>query len=84
MDAMLKLLKDAFPHGNKLPTSHYDAKKLLSKLGLSYETIHVCKYNCALFGRRMLICSLVQYVLQVVGRVEMERKCPGKFYVIFL
>ena len=35
MDAMLKLLKDAFPDGNKLPTSHYDAKKLLSKLGLT-------------------------------------------------
>ena len=27
-DAMLKLLKDTFLDGNKLPTSHYDAKKL--------------------------------------------------------
>ena len=43
MGTMLKMLKDAFPDGNKLPTSHYDTKKLLSKLGLSHETIHVCK-----------------------------------------
>ena len=49
MDAMLKLLKDAFPSGNKLPTSYYKLKKLLSKLWQSYETIYVCKYDCALF-----------------------------------
>ena len=48
---MLKLLKDAFSDGNKLPTSHYELKKLLSKLGLSYETIHVCKYDCTLFWK---------------------------------
>ena len=51
MDPMSKLLKDAFPDGNKLHTSHYESKKLLSKLGISYETIHVCKYNCALFWK---------------------------------
>ena len=49
MDAMLKLLKDAFSDGNKLPTSHYESKKLLSKLGFSYEIIHVYKYDCVLF-----------------------------------
>ena len=31
MDVMLKLLKDTLPNGNKLPTSHYESKKLLSK-----------------------------------------------------
>ena len=79
MDAMLKLLNDAFLDGNKLPISHYDAKKLLSKLKqFTYvNTIMLC------FERRMLICSRVQYVIQVFGRVERERKCPGKFYDIF-
>ena len=51
MDAMLKLIKDAFLDGNKLPTSHYNVKKLLSKMGLSYETIYVCKYDCALLWK---------------------------------
>ena len=52
MDEMLKLLRDALPEGNKLPTSHYEAKKLLSKLGLNYVAIHVCKYDCALFWKQ--------------------------------
>ena len=52
MDEILKLLKDAFPDGNKLPISHHNAKKLLSKLGLTYETIHVCKYDYALFWKK--------------------------------
>ena len=51
MDAILKLLKGAFPNGNKLPTSHYKSKKLLSKLGLSYITIHMYKYDCVLFWK---------------------------------
>ena len=33
------------------PASYYDAKKKLQDLGLGYETIHVCKYDCALFWK---------------------------------
>ena len=69
MDAILKLLKDAFPDRNKLPTSHYDVKKLLSKLGLSYEIIHVCKYDCALFWKENVDLQSCPIVIQVVGRV---------------
>ena len=74
MDAMLKLQKDAFPYGKKLHTSHYDAKKLLSKLGLSNETIHVCKYDCVLFWKEIGDLQSCQYVIQVIGRVQRERK----------
>jgi hypothetical protein len=28
-----------------------DAKRVLSEVGLGYETIHVCKFDCALFWR---------------------------------
>ena len=49
-DSLIKLLKDALPEGNWLPISHYDAKKM-TKLGLGYESIHVCKYYCALFWK---------------------------------
>ncbi|XP_052299722.1 uncharacterized protein LOC127903100 [Citrus sinensis] len=41
----------AFPACANIPASHYDAKKMLRDLGLGYETIHVCKYNCALFWK---------------------------------
>ena len=48
-DEMLKLLKFAFPKENKIPSSYYEAKKRLTKLGLGYESIHVCKHDCCLF-----------------------------------
>ena len=48
-DQILKLLKFAFPKENKIPPTFYEAKKKLSKLGLGYESIHVCKNNCCLF-----------------------------------
>ena len=48
-DMLLQILKKAFLEGANIPASYYDAKKLLWDLGLGYETIHVCKYDCALF-----------------------------------
>ncbi|XP_062102062.1 uncharacterized protein LOC133810687 [Humulus lupulus] len=50
-DLLLDLLSKAFPKDNKIPRSYYDAKKMLHDLGLGYETIHVCEYDCALFWK---------------------------------
>ena len=50
-DELLKLLKLAFPKID-LVDSHYEAKKLMTKLGLGYRSIHVCKNDCALFWMR--------------------------------
>ena len=43
-----ELLKLAFPKID-LVESHYEAKKLMMKMGLGYRSIHVCKNDCALF-----------------------------------
>ncbi|XP_062093425.1 uncharacterized protein LOC133799424 [Humulus lupulus] len=48
-DELLKLLKLSFPKGNKIPSTYYEAKKRLQKLGLGYESIHVCEHDCCLF-----------------------------------
>ncbi|KAM6565737.1 hypothetical protein CsatA_024865 [Cannabis sativa] len=48
-DELLKLLNLAFPKGNKIPSTYYEAKKRLKKLGLGYESIHVCEHDCCLF-----------------------------------
>jgi hypothetical protein len=48
---LLELLKNVFPEDIGLPTSTYDAKKMLSELGLGYETIHACKHDCVLFWK---------------------------------
>jgi hypothetical protein len=50
--AILKLLAEAFPECNTLPKSYYEAKTLLKKLGLGYESIHVCYNNCVLFRKK--------------------------------
>lgn len=42
------------PQPNTLPSSTYEATKLLSKLGLGYRSIHACPNGCVLYrGRRM-------------------------------
>ena len=50
--AILKLLGKAFPAVNTVPKSYDDAKKLLRRLGLGYESIHVCLNNCVLFRKQ--------------------------------
>ena len=50
-DMLLQLLIDAFPKGSNIPKTYYDAKKMLRELGLGYNSIHACKYDCALFWK---------------------------------
>ena len=47
-DELLKLLKQAFPKID-LVDSHYQAKKMMTKLGFGYRSIHVCKNEYTLF-----------------------------------
>lgn len=48
-DVLLKLVKKALLEGNKLPRFHYEAKKWMTKLGLGYQSIYVCKFEYAIF-----------------------------------
>lgn len=48
MTMIIELLHDAFKHAN-IPTSNYDAKKLLNKFGLHYTKIHACPKGCMLY-----------------------------------
>ena len=43
------LSKVLLPAVNSLPSSEYEATKLLKKLGLKYEMIDVCPNQCVLF-----------------------------------
>ncbi|KAL5560927.1 hypothetical protein UlMin_030674 [Ulmus minor] len=66
---LLKLLKLAFPKID-LVESHYEAKKLMTKMGLGYSSIHVCKNDCALFWKENSlkdtcpVCSESRWKLQ--------------------
>lgn len=50
-DQLLEFLRFAFPKNNKVPSSNYEAKKTMKKLGLGYESIHACKNDCCLFWK---------------------------------
>ncbi|KAK2638769.1 hypothetical protein Ddye_026564 [Dipteronia dyeriana] len=50
---LLKFLKDVFPICEKLPTSYYDAKKVVKDLGLHYEKIDVCENNCVIYYKEL-------------------------------
>ncbi|KAA0053370.1 CACTA en-spm transposon protein [Cucumis melo var. makuwa] len=49
---LLELLRAAFPMcSSTIPSSFYEAKRKLRDLGLGYETIHACKYDCVLYWK---------------------------------
>ncbi|KAL5569485.1 hypothetical protein UlMin_026060 [Ulmus minor] len=72
-DELLKLLKLAFPKMD-LVESHYEAKKLMTKMGLGYQSIHVCKNDCALFwnenstSKTCPVCSESRWKMQAGRR----------------
>ena len=51
-DLILKLFAENLPTGHKLPTSYYEAKRMLRELGLGYEIIHMCRNDCVLFWKQ--------------------------------
>jgi hypothetical protein len=49
-DALLELLHTKLlPQPNTLPSSVRDAKKLLTSIGMTFETIHACPNGCILY-----------------------------------
>ncbi|XP_028802762.1 uncharacterized protein LOC114757826 [Neltuma alba] len=46
---LLQLLGDMLPADNVLPNSVYEAKKILSRMGMGYEKIHACPNDCILY-----------------------------------
>ena len=69
VDELLKLLQESIlPKGNTLPKTFHEAKCLLMKLGLSYNSIHACRDGCCLFRKELEdatecpICHKSRYV----------------------
>ena len=48
-DILSELVRAAFPMCSSIiPSSFYEVKRKFCDLGLEYETIHACKYDCVL------------------------------------
>ncbi|XP_062076859.1 uncharacterized protein LOC133781794 [Humulus lupulus] len=69
-DMILNIFREVLPNDHKIPSSHYEAKRMLRKLGLGYETIHVCENDCTLFWKEHKdatecpICGFSRYKLK--------------------
>ncbi|KAA0047464.1 uncharacterized protein E5676_scaffold507G00520 [Cucumis melo var. makuwa] len=51
-DMVLELLRATFPMcSTTIPSLFYEVKRKLRDLGLEYETIHACKYDCVLYWK---------------------------------
>ena len=48
---LLQVFIDVFPKGSNISKTYYDAKQILRDLGLGCNSIHACKYDCALFWK---------------------------------
>ena len=52
-DKLPQLLHILLPIDNYLPRSHYEARKYVVKLGLSYSIIHACPNGCCMFRKEL-------------------------------
>lgn len=49
-DELFRFLStDLLPPGNKLPRTHYAARKSIRRLGLNYHNVHACPSGCVLY-----------------------------------
>ena len=48
---LLELFHQILPEGNTLPTSHYEAKKILCPMGMEYRKIHACLNDRILYRK---------------------------------
>ncbi|KAM1523267.1 hypothetical protein ACFX10_013309 [Malus domestica] len=81
VDKMLVMMKKMCPQLNHVPKSFYECKKILRCLGLGYENIHACYYDCALFYKehekkdRCPVCNEPRYK---ASACEQRKKVPRK------
>ena len=59
---LLQFLLDFLPSNAKLPKDFYEAKKIIKGLGLSYEKIHACPKDCALYWKENANLATTIYV----------------------
>ena len=48
-EELLGIVKNMLPEGNELPSTTYEAKKVVCPFGLEVQKIHVCPNNCILY-----------------------------------
>jgi hypothetical protein len=85
-DKLLKIIKKMLPGSNVLPSSTYEAKKVVCPLGLEVQKIHACINDCILYRGEKYenlnacpVCGALRYKIRRddPGDVEGDPR-PGK------
>ncbi|KAK1615840.1 hypothetical protein QYE76_021357 [Lolium multiflorum] len=69
-EKLLKMLKNMFPKNNELPSSTYEAKKVVCPLGLEVLKIHACINDCILYRgeyenlNECPVCTALRYKIR--------------------
>lgn len=49
--SMLKMFKSVLPKDAHVPSTYYEARKMITYLGFDYEKIEACENDCMLFWK---------------------------------
>jgi len=79
------LSEDMLLEGNKLPKSHYVARKTIRRLGLEYHNIHGCPDGCVLYNNEYAMldrCPKCLKSLWLEGSIGIPAKVIRHFPLI--
>ncbi|XP_027109172.2 uncharacterized protein [Coffea arabica] len=84
-NTLVELLREAFPKAmTNLPSSYYEAEKLMNTLGLGYEKIDACPNDCSLYWgsaekrTSCETCNELRWVASENDPTGEKRKIPQK------
>lgn len=64
--SMLKMFKSVLPEDANVPSTYYEARKMITDLGFDYERLKHVRMIVCCSGKRMLTLKVVVYVIQNV------------------
>ena len=91
---LLKIVKNILPEGNELPSTTYEAKKMVCPLGLDVQKIHACPNDCILYRgeyenlEACPVCSALRYKIRRddpgdVDGQPVKKRVPAKLVWYF-
>ena len=86
MDELFSFMRlDMLPEQNALPKSRHEARRIIDRLGLSFNTIHACRNGCVLFWKDrqgLSVCPHCNCSRYVVGSSSIPVKVLRHFPLI--
>jgi hypothetical protein len=81
-EKLLKMMRNMLPKDNELPTSTYEAKKIVCPLGLEVQKIHACPNDYILYRgdyenlTECPICTALRYKIRGDDSGDVEGEPP--------